>query len=44
MRCFLATALTAFFSVELATSECRAEFAYAPQGDSQVSIGPVICK
>jgi outer membrane usher protein len=31
-------------TVELATGECRAEFAYAPQGDSQVSIGPVICK
>jgi outer membrane usher protein len=31
-------------TVELATGECRAEFAYAPQGDSQVSIGPVVCK
>ena len=31
-------------TVELATGECRAEFAYAPQDDSQVSIGPVICK
>jgi outer membrane usher protein len=30
--------------VELASGECRAEFAYAPQGDSQVSIGPVVCK
>ena len=30
--------------VELASGECRAEFAYAPQGDGQVSIGPVICK
>ncbi len=31
-------------TVELATGECRAEFAYAPQGDSQVSIGPVACR
>lgn len=30
--------------VELASGECRAEFAYAPQGDSQVSIGPVVCQ
>jgi outer membrane usher protein len=31
-------------TVELASGECRAEFAYAPQGDSQVSIGPVVCQ
>jgi outer membrane usher protein len=30
--------------VELASGECRAEFAYAPQGNAQVSIGPVVCK
>jgi outer membrane usher protein len=30
--------------VELASGECRAEFAYAPQGDGQVSIGPVVCQ
>ncbi len=30
--------------VELASGECQAEFAYAPQGDGQVSIGPVVCQ
>jgi outer membrane usher protein len=29
--------------VELASGECRAEFAYA-HGEGQVSIGPVVCK
>jgi outer membrane usher protein len=31
-------------TVELVSGECRAEFAYAPQGDNQVSIGPVVCR
>jgi hypothetical protein len=30
--------------VELASGECRAEFAYAPQNNAQVSIGPVVCR
>lgn len=30
--------------VDLESGQCRAEFAYAPQGDGQVSIGPVVCK
>ncbi|MBW9064458.1 fimbrial biogenesis outer membrane usher protein [Rhizobium herbae] len=31
-------------TVDLAEGACHAAFSYAPKGDQQVSIGPVICK
>ena len=31
-------------TVALASGECRAEFAYAPRGNNQVLIGPVVCR
>ena len=31
-------------TVALANGECRAEFAYVPQGKGQTLIGPVVCR